>query len=84
MPSPLFGFISVMVGQGAGFCLSVSIFLSAVSQFSKLSLAWADHQRLAGAKRFARDIDLTRSLHHTLICVIIIPTANSVSVIQST
>lgn len=77
-------FIRFMVGQWAGFCLSVSVISSVVSQFSKLSLDWADLQRLPGAKRFARDIDLTRSLHHTLICVIIIPTANSVSVIRST
>lgn len=36
-----------------------------------LSLARADLQRLTGAKRSARDIDLTRSFHHTLIYVII-------------
>lgn len=35
-------------------------------------------------KRFARDIDLTRSLHHTLISVTIIQTTNSASVILST
>lgn len=51
---------------------------------SNLSLAWADVQRLAGAKWFARNIDLTRSLHHTLMYVTIIQTANSASVIQFT
>lgn len=65
----LFVFLLALSVGTVSWILSVSMFLSVVSRFSKLSLATADLQRLTGAKRFARDTDLTRSLHHTLIYV---------------
>lgn len=74
-----FFLVVLLAGGTASWFLFVSVFLSVVSRLSGLFLDRPDLQRLSGAKRSARDADLSRPLHHCLICVTIARRALSVS-----